>query len=129
MTDPDDALAVGWELLGILERDRVWRRAHPDLFLGEIGSDLWRTMDEEEAKEDFLARAPLAPWWASDVVECLERVSHDFSDRAPSILVKSGLWLGSSAESDPGRYLDFLTRQINWMRPVLEALRKQSPEI
>lgn len=119
---------MGWDLLGIIERDHQWRREHPDLFLGQIASDLWRTMDENEAKEDFLARAPLAPWWASDVVECLERVLRDFSDRVPTILVENGLWLGSSAEKDSDGYLDFLTRQIEWMRPLLDELRKQKPQ-
>jgi len=128
MTAPEDPLAVGWELLHTFERDRDWRREHPDLFLAEIGADLWRTMDEEEAIEDFVGRAPLVPWWANDVVDCLARVLHDLPDRAPSILVASGLWLGAGADAAPGRYLDFLERQLARMRTELDALRRVRPQ-
>jgi len=121
-----DNEALGREILTILEQDRQWRRQNPELFLAEIAEDLWRTMPDDEAIDDFRLRLKGVPWWASDVVECLERILRERPDwAAPTLVTASqrGPWLGSEPQSDPDSYLDWLAIQTHQMREALDSTR------
>jgi hypothetical protein len=117
---------LGWEILHILEKDRDDRRAHPDLWFSEIADDLWKTMPDDEAIDDFRFRLNNVPWWASDVVECLERVLLDRPDWAIPKLIESskrGEWLGSPT-GNPDAYFDWLAAQTAPMRAALDAAKR-----
>jgi hypothetical protein len=96
--------------------------ATPDLFFAEIVDDLWKTMPDDEALDDFRIRVENVPWWAQDVVDCLERVLRERPNWAATTLVdasKRGQWLGPSPVESPGPYLAWLTAQDQEMRAAL----------
>ena len=116
-------------MLRVLEQDREWRRAHPAEFLAEIADDLWLSMPDDEALDDFRLRLANVPWWAAAVVESLEHVlAHRPDWAAPSLVRASGRgpWLGGSPETEPEPYLDWLARQVGPMRFALDQARGRS---
>jgi hypothetical protein len=123
----EDKDKLGWDILHILEKDREDRRAHPDIWFAEIADDLWRTMPDDEAVDDFRFRLSNVPWWASDVVECLEFVLRERPDWAIPTLIEAsqrGEWLGSLPEKTDA-YFDWLAAQTAPMRTALDAAKQQ----
>lgn len=119
----DESEKLGWEILHVLEEDRRWRRQNPDRFFAEIAEDLWRTMPDDEALDHFRLRLDNVAWWASDVVECIERVLEERPHWVVRTLVEAserGAWLGGSIEDDSDRYLDWLAAQAGEMRRALD---------
>jgi hypothetical protein len=107
------------EILRMIERDREWRRSHPERFLAEIAADLWRNLPDEEAVDDFRLRAQSVPWWASDLVECLQGIVQHRPAWAARTLVEAsrrGPWLGPSPDDTPEVYLDWLAKQLGRMK-------------
>lgn len=118
---------LGWQILEKIEQNRDWRRQHRREWLAEIANDLWSTMPDDEALDDFRLRLKGVPWWASDVVECLEYVLGEKPDWAASTLVEGsrrGPWLGPDPDDDPGPYLAWLSAQTQIMRAALDQARK-----
>ena len=121
-----DDETLGREILEKIEQNRDWRRAHRREFLAEVADDLW-WMDDDEALDDFLLRLKAVPWWASDVVECLEYVIREKPDWAAPTLVDAsgrGPWLGPGPDGRPDVYLAWLTEQVQPMRAALDQARK-----
>ena len=120
MSDEED---LGEQIVTMLEQERDRRRAHPDVFLAEIAKDLWMYMEDDEALEDFKSRLEVVAWWATDVVECLERVVREQPSWAATTLVEAsgrGDWLGPDPGADPEPYLRWLARQAEGMRAALD---------
>jgi hypothetical protein len=118
----DDKDHIGWELLGKIEEQREWRRENPAVWLTEIAADLWRNMEDKEALDHFIFRMRNVPWWATDVVECLELVLRERPDWAvPSLIdgMQAGEWLGPIGKPKP--YFDWLAKQARPMRKALDA--------
>lgn len=106
------------EILHTIERDREWRRSHPERFLADIADDLWRNMADEEAVADFRLRRTNVPWWAADVLGCLDEILQERPTwAAPTLVAASGRgpWLGPSPEDSPDVYLDWLAEQVDRM--------------
>jgi|KBSSwiStaDraftv2_1062776.scaffolds.fasta_scaffold617003_2 hypothetical protein len=117
---------IGEEIMAILEQDRAWRRANRRAFLAEIAEDLWRTMPDGEALDDYRLRLQGVPWWASDVVECLEWVLAERPDWAvPTLTEASGRswWLTDYLPGDEAVYLSWLAEQTAEMRRALDEAR------
>lgn len=105
-------------LLALIDEDHDWRRAHPARFFAEFAADLWADVTDSVAQADFQARAQVAPWWATDVVVCLEQVLTDRPSWAPSLLVEAsgrGHWLGDPSK-DKERYFQWFAEQVAVMR-------------
>ena len=47
---------LGWQILEKIEQNRDWRRQHRREWLAEIADDLWSTMPDDEALDDFRLR-------------------------------------------------------------------------
>jgi hypothetical protein len=110
--------------LELIKQDHEWRQRHPDLFFAELADDLWRTMPDDEAIEDFKLRLANVPWWATDVVECLEGILRNRPDWAARTLVEAsrrGPWLGGSPDDTPEVYIDWLATQTRQMRQALDT--------
>jgi hypothetical protein len=118
---------LGWQILEKIEQNRDWRRQHRREWLAEIADDLWSTMPDDEALDDFRLRLKGVPWWASDVVECLEYVIREEPDWAAPTLVQAsgrGPWLGPGPDNRPDVYLAWLAEQIQPMRAALDQARE-----
>jgi hypothetical protein len=118
---------LGWQILEKIEQNRDWRRQHRREWLAEIADDLWSTMPDDEALDDFRLRLQGVPWWASDVVECLEYILDEKPGWAARTLVEGsrrGPWLGPDPDDDAGVYLAWLAAQTEVMRTALDQARK-----
>jgi hypothetical protein len=107
----------------LISEDHDWRKAHPEQFFAAIAADLWADVPDGAAQTDFQARAQAAPWWASDVVECLERILTDRPDWALPIVVEAsgrGHWLGAPSKNRQ-QYFDWLDEQTQLMRASVEG--------
>jgi hypothetical protein len=107
----------------LIDEDHDWRKAHPDQFFSAIAGDLWADVPDSAAHTDFRARAQAAPWWATDVVECLERILTDRPGWALPILVEAsgrGHWLGDHPKYQD-RNFDWLDEQMQIMRANIEV--------
>ncbi|MBO8192035.1 hypothetical protein ITI46_10195 [Streptomyces oryzae] len=114
----------GWRILHLIEQDHQWREENPDLFFAELCDDLWRTTPDDEALEVFRIRARNAAWWASDVVDCVERVVVGKPEWAARTLERSAdLWFGAPASVTPEPYLDWLAERAVELRGALDAER------
>jgi hypothetical protein len=110
-------------LSALIDEDHDWRRRHPERFFAEFAADLWADVTDGAAQTDFQARAHAAPWWATDVVECLEQILTDHPSWAPSLLVEAsgrGHWLGDPS-NDKGRYFEWFAEQVAVMRASADA--------
>lgn len=117
---------LGWRILREIERDHEWRARNPALFFAKLCEDLWRTDPDDEALDLFRLRARNAPWWASDVVDCVERVAADRPEWAASTVERSAdVWFGSPAEETPQPYLDWLGERAVELRSALEVARSR----
>lgn len=108
----------------LIRQDHEWRQQNPELFFAEIADDLWRTMPDDEAIEDFRLRAANVPWWATDVVACLDGILRARPAWAALTLVdasRRGPWLGGSPDETPDVYLDWLATQTAQFREALDA--------
>lgn len=117
---PDDALSFGEEVLALIERDRDEHRARPDLWLIELAEDLWSTSDDQEALDVFLIRLRGAPWWALQVIECLELVVRERPEWAVFNLILGAdrdFWLGVDEEA----YFAWVAEQVRPMRAAWDA--------
>lgn len=107
----------------LISEDHDWRKAHADQFFAEFAAGLFADVPDTAAQDDFQARARAAPWWATDVVECLERILADRPGWALPILVEGcgrGQWLGDPGTSQE-RYFDWLEKQVQVMRASVEG--------
>ncbi|MEV1005944.1 hypothetical protein [Streptomyces sp. NPDC049881] len=115
---------LGRQILHMIERDHQWREENPALFFAELCDDLWRTDSDDEALVIFRIRARNAGWWASDVVDCVERVVADRPEWAARTLERSAdLWFGAPASDTPEPYLDWLAERAVELRSVLDEER------
>ncbi|MGY3056213.1 hypothetical protein ACVWZD_000457 [Streptomyces sp. TE3672] len=120
-----DINELGWRILREIEQDHEWREQNPALFFAKLCDDLWRTTPDDEALEVFKIRVRNAGWWASDVVDCVERVVAERPDwAAPTLEKDADLWFGSSAEETPKPYLDWLAERAVEMRSVFDEVRR-----
>ncbi|WP_326742746.1 hypothetical protein [Streptomyces sp. NBC_01768] len=120
-----DINELGWRILREIEKDHKWREDNPKRFFAVLCDDLWRTTPDDEALDVFKIRATNAGWWASDVVDCVERVVAERPDWAAHTLQCSAdLWLGRSAEEAPELYLDWLAERAVELRSVLDEVRR-----
>jgi hypothetical protein len=107
----------------LISEDHDWREAHPDQFFAAIAADLWADVPDGAAQTDFRARAEAAPWWATDVVECLKRILTDRPSWTLPILVEAngrGHWLGDPSKNRD-QYFDWLDEQMQAMRASVEG--------
>ncbi|WP_330434222.1 hypothetical protein OIC43_08210 [Streptomyces sp. NBC_00825] len=120
-----DINELGWRILREIEQDHEWRKQNPALFFAKLCVDLWRTTPDDEALEVFKIRATNAGWWASDVVDRVERVVADRPDwAAPTLECSADLWFGSPAEETPEPYLDWLAERAVELRSALDEVRR-----
>ncbi|MGW1411797.1 hypothetical protein [Streptomyces sp. NPDC002403] len=116
---------LGWRILREIEQDHEWREQNPALFFAELCADLWRTTPDDEALEVFKIRAKNAGWWASDVVDGVERAVAEKPYWAASTLEHSAdLWFGNPAKETPKPYLDWLAERAVELRDALDEVRR-----
>ncbi|WP_405675403.1 hypothetical protein OG292_06740 [Streptomyces sp. NBC_01511] len=122
-------IGLGRRILREIEQDHQWREENPRLFFAELCEDLWRTTPDDEALEVFGIRARNAPWWASDVVNCVEGVVIDRPEWAARTLRSSAdLWFGAPASDTPEPYLDWLAERTVELRGELDAAAREGRE-
>jgi hypothetical protein len=115
---------LGWQILRRIEQDHEWRKRHPDLFLDQIATELWRTMTVDDALEVFRIRLENAAWWAVDTVECLEYILRERPGWAAEKLARAAdLWLEESVDDNPDLYLDWLAARTSEMRRAVDEAR------
>ncbi|GAA0916362.1 hypothetical protein [Nonomuraea longicatena] len=118
---------LGWRILRETEQAHEWREQNPALFFEELCADLWRTDPVDEALEIFRIRVRNAAWWASDVVDCVEKVLIERPEWAARTLERSAdLWFGSPAEETPEPYLTWLAERAVELRAALDEERRGS---
>lgn len=114
----------GESIIAAIEQDRDEHRAHPDLWLIELSTDLWSQMGDGDAIHMFRMRVKGAPWWALQVIECLELVLRERPYWGVPNLIEGcerGEWLGPGEDEEP--YYSWIAEQLAPMKAVYEAVR------
>ncbi|MER5618810.1 hypothetical protein [Streptomyces sp. NPDC002215] len=120
-----DGTELGWRILREIEQDHEWREENPALFFAELCDDLWRTTPDDEALEVFEIRARNAGWWASDVVDCVEKIVAEEPDWAARTLeISADLWFGSPAKETSKPYLEWLAERASELRNALDEVQR-----
>ncbi|MCB0006159.1 MAG: hypothetical protein KDE04_06880 [Anaerolineales bacterium] len=127
----DDHLPDSENMLAQIRRESERRRADPVACFKQFLNDIWKDNQPEEALYLWQLKVAHFPWYASDVLHCLDLVIADPPDNLGDILAEEG-WImlyhemDENGEEQPYNQADYLA-WLSQLRAQYGALYDEYP--
>jgi hypothetical protein len=105
---------LGEELLAFIRKKSAARRADPRAFVCEFFRDNWLEYTDEERRENWARQVAEYPWYAEDVLVCMDAVLAD----PPPDLDEQLIECGSVAIEEPGEPQADHAAYVQWLRDL-----------